>query len=246
MWRLRWRVVTARRRLLAWNLVVPVLILLPVALSAATAPHRAAVVGVLVVSFGAFGFCIPLVRDRAAGWTEKVALTGYGVRPWLAERVVSETTVDLVELSPALLVVVLVTGGGGPTADPAALLRALPALFLALLAAALVGALVAAFVSSIAEAALACGAAALFALHFAGLFRAATPGTWAAWMEAVSPFRPLVLSLRDVLRAGAPGGAAETGLAGPGWIAPLLATGALASILLAAAPRLARRTGRAG
>ena len=231
VWRLRWRVAASRRRLLAWNVLVPVIVLLPVALSSAAAPHRAAVIGVFITFFGTFGSCIPLVRDRQRGWSEKVRLTGYGPRRWLSERTAAETSLDLIELAPVLIVTYLAVGSGAGS-----FVSALPAVALALLAANLLGSLVAAFVASIAEAALACGAAALFALHFSGLFRSATPDTWAWHLERTGPFRPLVGALRDGLSGG--------GHAGPEmvpWAGSLVAVAALALLVLSVAPRLTRR-----
>lgn len=235
MWRLQWRIALGRRRLLTWNVFVPILLLLPVALSPAAAPHRAAVVGMFVVFFGTFGSCIPLVRDRARGWNEKVLLTGYGSGSWLAERIAAEATLDLAELSPALLLSFLGVGLGA-AAGAEGFVSALPAVALALLAANFLGAFVAAFVASVAEAALVCGAVALFALHFSGLFRSAVPDSWAWHVERAAPFRPLVTTLREGLSGGTAGQSPD------GWVGPLIATTAVAFVTLSVAPRLARRT----
>lgn len=229
----------SRQRLLAWNVLVPVILLLPVAFSPAATPHRAAVFGVFIVFFGTFGSCIPLVRDRQRGWNEKLRLTGYGPRRWLTERVAAETSIDLIELAPVLLLTYL-SVGSGIAPGTGSFLSALPIIALALLSANLLGALVAAFVESIAEAALVCGAAALFALHFSGLFRSAAPGTWAWHVERAGPFRPLVGSLRDGLS-----GTEYAGLAAGTWVGPLLATVVLALLTLYTATRLAGRGPRA-
>lgn len=238
VWRLRWRVAGSRRRLLAWNVLVPLILLLPVVLSPAAAPHRAAVVGVFIAFFGTFGSCIPLVRDRQRGWTEKVWLTGYGPRRWLVERMAAEASLDFLELTP-VLVLAFLAAAPAPAAGAASLATALPAVALALITANLLGALVAAVVTSIAEAALACGAAALFALHFSGLFRLAAPGTWAWHVERAGPFRPLAGALREGLSGATTGWpAVDT------WPGPVLAVAALLVLTLAVAPRLARRSMR--
>jgi hypothetical protein len=239
VWGLRWRLAMSRRRLLAWNIIVPIVLLLPVAASPAAAPHRAAVLGVFIVFFGTFGSCIPLVRDRARGWNEKVTLTGYGFRPWLSQRIAAEAAIDLVELTPALLLVFVIVGGSLAT-GPGSMVSALPSVALALLAANLLGAIVAAIVVSIAEAALACGAVALFALHFSGLFRSAAPDTWAGQLERFGVFRPLVQILRDGLSGNDPIG---YGLVG--WLEPLVALSVLSFLALSVSPRLARRSGGA-
>ena len=68
IWRLTWALAFRRRRLLIWNLLVPVLLLVPVVTSGAAAAHRAVVMAVFVTFFGAYGSCIPLIRDGMATW----------------------------------------------------------------------------------------------------------------------------------------------------------------------------------
>lgn len=238
VWALRWRLVFARGRLLAWNVGVPIALLAPVALSPAAAPHRAAVYAVFVVLFGTFGACIPHVRDGQAGWSEKVMLGGYGARRWLAERTAAEGLVDALELSPALAALWLAEGGG---AVQGVLLVA--AALIALVAANLLGTLVAGLVRSLAEGALASAAIALVALHLAGVFRPAGPGSWAAATERWSPFRPLHEAL---LGLAPPAGSGSAGA--ESWGPPIVATAGLAALLLATAPALGSRlrAGRSG
>jgi hypothetical protein len=66
VWRLRWRLAVSRRRLLLWNLLVPIVLLLPVARSPAAAPHRAAVLGV---------FCF---RHSCSSRSEQAPASGIG------------------------------------------------------------------------------------------------------------------------------------------------------------------------
>ncbi|MDH3426827.1 MAG: hypothetical protein OEM23_00200, partial [Gemmatimonadota bacterium] len=106
VWRLTQTLAWRRRRLLAFNLLIPGLLLVPVVTSGAAPVHQAVVVAVFVTFFGAYGSCIPLIRDGMSGWAEKVWLTGYGGRRWLVERTLAATAIDWAQLLPtnALLV----------------------------------------------------------------------------------------------------------------------------------------------
>ena len=186
IWRLEWRSALARRRLFLWNMAVPVLLLAPVALSAAAAPHRTAVFGVFFVFFATFGSAIPTVRDAHAGWLDTIFQSGYSRARWLVETVLAGATLDFVQLFPVVLVLVAASGRAGARAIPSLIF----ALLLALGFANLLGHLLAAAVRSLAEAALACAATSLLLLHFAGFFR--TPTTpWAKRAAEWAPYRPL-------------------------------------------------------
>ncbi|MEE9208433.1 MAG: ABC transporter permease [Gemmatimonadota bacterium] len=229
VWRLQWAVALRRRRLLLWNLLVPALLLVPVALSGAAAVHKAVVFTLFFAFFGAYGSCIPLIRDGGSGWAEKVLLTGYGARPWLVERLLASAALDWAQLVPVTLVLVWLASGS-PT-DTAAILTAQA---VALLFANLLGIAVAAVVKSLAEAALGCAIVCLVALHLAGVFRAPTVGTWAETASQLSPFRPLLEVWRSTLRDGI------TGLS-VSWLPPLALAAALALFVLAAGV-IGRRT----
>ncbi len=228
VWSLEWRAAVRRPRLFAWNVAVPALLLAPVALSAAAAPHRAAVFAVFYAFFGAFGFAIPLIRDASDGWIGEVLRSGYPVRAWIAERLAAATSLDLLQLAPATVLLLVASG-----ASPATAAATLAALLLALLTANLVGALIAAWVRSLAEAALACAAASLILLHLAGAFRAPRPDGWSAAAAAWSPYRPLLSQLRSLGPAG-PADAAS-------WAAPALALTAALLLTLALAGRITAR-----
>lgn len=231
IWRLTWRVALRRRRLLTWNVLVPVLLLVPVVASGAAAAHRAVVVAVFVVFFGAYGSCIPLIRDGMSGWAEKVLLTGYGGRRWLIERILASTAIDWVQLLPANLVLVALIDA------PIGLLPALVgATALALLFANLLGVAVAALVRALGEAALGCAVLSLFALHAAGVFRTPPPGSWWAVAEAWNPLRPLHDVWLDALGA--------VSAATPSPLFAVAALSALLGALAAAAPWLASRVAR--
>lgn len=185
-WRLAWQLALRRRRLLAWNVLVPVLLLVPVVTSGAAAAHRAVVVAAFVVFFGAYGSCIPLIRDGMSGWAEKVLLTGYGGGRWLIERLLASTALDWTQLLPANLALFLLIGA--PAAQLPILLAATAG---ALLFANLLGVVVAAGVRALGEAALGCAVLSLFALHAAGVFRTPRPGSGWVVVERWSPLRPL-------------------------------------------------------
>ncbi|WP_419935496.1 ABC transporter permease [Candidatus Palauibacter sp.] len=188
IWRLAWRSALRRRRLLAWNIAVPLLLLAPVALSEAAAPHRVAVFGVFLVFFGAFGSAIPAVRDARDGWLDEVLRAGYPAPRWLLERTLAGTAIDTAQLLPVLLV--LLWSAGGLRAGPVVLVATLVALWFANL----IGPLVAAAVRSLAEAALASAALSLLLLHLAGFFRTPVAG-WSEIAAAWNPYAPLRAAL---------------------------------------------------
>lgn len=185
-WRQTWQLALRRRRLFAWNVVIPIVLLVPVVTSDAAGSHRAVVVAVFVAFFGAYGSCIPLLRDGMSGWAEKVLLTGYSGRRWLAERTAASIAIDFVQLLPVNLLLFWL---GDVSSDVGLLLLVATAVALAF--ANLLGVLVAAAVRALGEAALGCAVISLFALHAAGVFR--TPAAGSAWevAETWNPFRPV-------------------------------------------------------
>lgn len=225
-WRMAWREALRRRRLFAWNVAVPLLLLAPVALSEAAAPHRVAVFGVFFVFFGTFGSAIPTVRDAREGWLDELFGAGAAAVPWAAGRALAGAAIDLLQLLPSSIVLLAASGGwaGAP--------GAVVGIAWALLFANLLGPVVAALVRSMAEAAMACAAVSLILLHYAGFFRAAGSG-WTATAAAWNPYRPL----REALAAGVAGRPPELAA----W-APAVAAGlVLGALILALA---ARWTGR--
>lgn len=202
-WKLGWRVTLRRRRLFAWNVLIPVVLLVPVVTSGAAASHRAVVVAVLVVFFGAYGSCIPLIRDGMSGWAGKVLLTGYGGRRWLAERTAASIAIDLLQLLPATLLLLWLVDASLPGAP-----LVLAATTVALAFANLLGVLVAAAVRALGEAALGSAVISLFALHAAGVFRTPAPGSAWEFVETWNPFRPVhEIWLSALLSGGTDAGA---------------------------------------
>lgn len=234
IWRLAWRTALRRRRLLIWNVLVPILLLVPVVASAAAAAHRAVVVAVFVVFFGAYGSCIPLIRDGMSGWAEKVLLTGYGGRRWLVERTIASTAIDWVQLLPAHLALFVLVGA---SAELAATILAVTAI--ALLFANLLGVAVAASVRALGEAALGCAVLSLFALHAAGVFRAPAPESWWATVEVWSPLQPLHHAWLWGLAGEPIGGPAAL-------VRPTAALAASMLLIVVVAPWLARRLAQGG
>ena len=203
IWSLALRSALARRRLFVWNVLVPLILLTPVALSEAAAPHRTAVFGVFFVFFATFGSAIPTVRDANDGWLDTVFVSGVTGRRWFLESWGAGTSLDLIQLLPASWVLIGVSTG----ASGGEIIRLGVALLVAIGTANVVGPLVAAAVRSLAEAALVAAAVSLGVLHLSGFFRIPTGG-WQATAAEYSPYRPLREALADV-QAGAPGAAGE-------------------------------------
>lgn len=237
IWRLTWALAVRRRRLLMWNLLVPILLLVPVMTSAAAAAHRAVVVAVFVMFFGAYGSCIPLIRDGMSGWAEKVWLTGFGGRRWLVERTLASTAVDWVQLLPVNL---LLSVWLGISVDAAVAI--LVATAFALLFANLLGVLIAAFVRALGEAALGCAVLSLFTLHLAGVFRTPVPGSWWAVAEAWSPLQPLHESWVRALLSGGP----DVSVPWAAEMIPVVALGAMLLLVAVAGDWLATRIAATG
>lgn len=215
-----------RRRLAAFNVAVPLLLVALLQGGGAPAQHAALVYAVLFSLFGVFGSAIPLVRDAQLGLLQRLALTGYPPAALLAERAVAGAAIDAIELLPAALAIVLLGGVGlqGAAAMSAGLL-------LALLAGNLLGVWIAAAARSIGEAALLAAGSTLLLLHASGVFRTPAAKSVAAAVESSAPFTPLHHGLLGLL--GLP-------VAPVGWVLPLLAVAALAVATLLAAPRLLR------
>ena len=241
-WRLRWQVVLRRRRLLAWNVLIPLVLLVPVVTSGAAASHRAVVVAVFVAFFGAYGACIPLIQDGMSGWAEKVLLTGFGGGRWLFERTAASITIDVLQLLPVILLLLWLLDA---SAGAAVLVFVATAVGLAF--ANLLGVLVATAVRALGEAALGCAVISLLALHAAGVFR--TPEAGSAWRlaERWSPLRPVHETWLGTMLPTGSGGGARAAVPDGWWEAlgpPTFSLAVLAVLVLLAGSRLARRVAR--
>ena len=165
MWRTEWLTALRRRRLLVLNTLIPLAFVAPIALSSAPAVHSAAVFTVLFALFGTFGSSIPLIRDGESGLLRRYVLTGVHPGGLLLQRVFANAALDLIELAPSVLVIVVAR-----ESSAAQLAMVVPAMVLGLVAANALGALTAALAKSVAEGALFSAVAALLLLHWAGTF----------------------------------------------------------------------------
>lgn len=195
VWETEWRIAVARRRLFALNVVVPLLLVAPIALSKAPTPHAAAVYAVLFVIHGTFGSAIPLLRAAESGMLARVLRGGVPPGTYLLQRCAAASLLDWIQLLPSALV-----SCGGLGVPLSAVPWALAALLLALWIANALGACVGALARSMAEAALFAAVTALLLLHASGVFRSGAPGTPAARVEAAAPFR----ALHETLLGGGP------------------------------------------
>ncbi len=202
IWSLEWRLALRRRRLFVLNLLIPLALVLPISTGGAPAYHASATYTVLFVLFGTFGSAIPLLREGDGGLLRRIVLRGVGESKLIAERVSASTALDLVELFPALIVIMGFGGAGGRT-----WLLAIPVTVLGLLTANLIGVWVAAVARSMAEGALFAAVAGLFLLHGSGVFRTPRPGTFGAQLEQLLPFAPL----HETLFSAAGGGGLSLG-----------------------------------
>ncbi len=230
VWRLEWRTARRRRRLFLLNTGVPLLLVLPVALSDAPTFHAAAVYTVLFVLFGLFGQAIPLLRDGEQGLLRRLVLTGYGERPLAAERILAGSALDLLQLSPALAVIVWTWAPSWT-----ALATTAPALTLTLITANSLGFWVAAGARSLAEGALLAAVTGILLVHGAGAFRTPAPGSAAEILALVLPFG--LLHRVHLSLPGSPSPTWEAAL--PAMAITVLALG----LTVAAAPSLLRRIG---
>ena len=197
--RTEWLTALRRRRLFLFNILIPLTFVATIALSSAPAVHAAAVFTVLFALFGTFGSSIPLIRDGESGLLRRYVLAGVHPGSLLLQRVFAAAALDLVELAPSVLVIVVARGSSASQ-----MAMVVPAMILGLLAANALGAITAAFAKSVAEGALFSAVAALLLLHWAGTFRSPVPGTWQATLEAWNPFRPLHESLLAAAGTGRP------------------------------------------
>lgn len=226
VWALEWRIALRRRRLFLLNVTIPLLLVVPVAVSGAPAAHASAAYAVLFVLFGTFGAAIPLIRDGGSGLLSRIRSTGLPPATILLERTAAGAAVDAVQLTPALACVVGLGRGG---AESGALAAA--AVAASLLLANLVGAWVAALARSVAEGALFAAVSALLLLHASGVFRTPEPGSPGAVLEAGAPLRLLHESLLSVVGGTQPAGA------GTAVLSLALALAALAALTAASADR---------
>ena len=175
----------ARPRLLALNVMVPVMLVLAVSLGGAPKFHAAAVYTVLFILFGTFGSSIPLVRDAEAGLFGRIIRGGIPPSHLLMQRAIGGGVIDGLQLLPALTIATL----GSVSLNE--WIMAVLILWSSVWIANLLGNLVAALARSLAETALFSAVTALLLLHLSGVFRTPLPDSSWALVEALSPFQAL-------------------------------------------------------
>lgn len=227
------RTALARRRLFFLNLLVPLLLVVPVALGAAPPFHAAAVYTVLFVLFGVFGSAIPLVRDAEAGLLDRILLTRIHAAAYMLERSSAGALVDTIQLLPAVVV-----AGIGMSASPAAILKLWFGVTMSLWVANFLGVMLASVARSLAETALFSAVTGLLLLHVSGVFRTPSPGSVWATVERASPFRWLH-EMTLALPNGSPAGGRPALLC---WAVALPLLTALLSERLARALRAVERS----
>lgn len=196
VWAMEWRQAARRRRVIVFSAGVPLLLVAAVALGGAPAPHAALVYTVLFTFFGTFGAAIPWARDAERGLLHRLVLAGLGLPEIAAQRLLASALLDLLELLPALLVIVGAYHVGMGDSS-----RLLLAVGLGLLAANGLGMLVAAAAGSLAETALLAAVAALLLLHAGGVFRTPPPGGVLEALQGGVPFHYMHEALRAAVGA---------------------------------------------
>lgn len=192
VWWLEWRQAIRRPRVNVLSVLVPLFFVAAVALGRAPAPHAALVFTMLFTFFGTFGAGIPWARDVERGWIHRLLLTGVHPGWAVAQRWAASALLDLLQLLPSLLFIIVVYGTGA--GDAARLLAGVAA---GLLLANALGLLVASIARSLAETALLASVSALLLLHGAGVFRTPLPGTFTESLQRSVPF----YYVHDAIRA---------------------------------------------
>lgn len=217
-WQLEWLRAIRRGRLFRLNIIIPLVLVIPIALGGAPAGHAAAVYTVLFALFGSFGAAIPALRDAERGMLRRLALTPLSAHGLLIGRGVAGGCIDALQLLPAIVVIMVAAHTPLQTAG-----WLLPLLVLSLIFANLFGLVVAAVSRSVAEGALFAAVATLLLLHASGVFRAPAGGSWAERIERLSPYR----ALHEVMVAACSGTTAQA----PGVWAAIVAAALLGMML---------------
>ena len=193
IWKSDWLIAKRRKRLLALNILIPLMLVAPISISTAPPAHVAAVFTVLFVIFGTFGSSIPIIRDSESGLFKRYTLTGVHPGGLVLQRLFASATLDILELTPSIVFIFL--SRGAPLVQ---MISMIPALIVAIITANLIGAWAAAVARSIAEGALFSSVLALLLLHSSGTFRSPSPETWWATIERWAPFRHLHESFLEI------------------------------------------------
>ena len=194
-----WQIAIRNKRLLFFNIVVPIVFIAPLILSGAPGVHVTVILVVLFALFSTFGSSIPLIRDKESGLLQRYVMTGVNPGFLLLQRTLVFALIDFLQLVPAQALIIVVTAGNFGEIS-----LFMTMVFLALIAGNLFGVLAASASRSIAEGALFSSFLGLFMIHFAGVFRVAVPGSLVSIVEPWIPFRPLYLSVRTIVLGAEP------------------------------------------
>ncbi len=198
VWSLEWRLALTDRRRFALSALVPFLLAISVATGVAGPAPAAAVYLVIFLSFAVFGSALPVRWEGERGMVGRVVRGGVPAGRYLLARTAAGASIDLLQLTPALLVVAV----AGET-SALGLLAAFAALALALWVGGLVGVLVAGASRSLAETGLVAALAILLLAHMSGVFEDPSPGSGLGALEALSPFEALHEALTGAIGSGA-------------------------------------------
>jgi hypothetical protein len=205
VWALEWRLALTRRRYLVLGAVLPLALVLPVATGAVPADETASVYAVLFMAFAAIGSALPLRWEGARGLSARVVMGGVSAPGYLLQRTAAGAVIDLLQLTPALIVAAFASH-----AQVSDALVAYVGLAATMWIAGLLGVMAAAVTRSLVEALLVATVIVISLAEMSGVFYTPRPGSIGAVLEAMSPFRALHESLLD-MTVGAPtaGGIAE-------------------------------------
>jgi hypothetical protein len=194
VWWLEWRLALTDGRRFTLSTLVPLFIVAAVATGVVAPEPAAAVYLVIFIAFAVFGSALPLRWDGERSLVGRVIRSGVPAGRYLLARVGAGAAIDLVQLTPALVVAAALASGAslGP------LLAAFLALAVSVWLGGLVGVLVAALSRSLAETGLVAALAVMLLAHSSGVFEDPAPASMLAAVEAASPLRMLHESLLDL------------------------------------------------
>lgn len=220
VWWVEWRLATVRPRRFLVGAIVPLALVLPVATGALGQGHAAAAYVLIFAACAIAGSAVPLRWEAERGMT--VRIVAGGVAPWsyLLQRTAARATIDVVQITPALAVVV-----AAARASPAQGVATLVVLALSVWVGGLAGVFLAAWGRSLVETGVFAALATVLLAHASGVFRSSPPGSLGAFVEGIAPFRALHESLLEIAN-GAPAGGEGALVA---WAAALAAVVALAA-----------------
>jgi len=216
-WGREWLVALAHPRALAMRVAVPLLLAVPLVAGGAPTFWAGMLLTVLVAMVGAVGSAMTIARARASGHVARLAVApGPPWRP-VGEWVLASAAIDMVQLLPALAIVVA-GGGAGPAAASALALTVASTL----LAANVLGCALALLAGGAAEVLLDVAVVLAPLLFLGGLFTGVPRQGWRLAVARLDPFSHLHSSLIGALGGDRTFAPAEDAVAALGWAAVTL------------------------